>query len=111
MIKGINIDLLVKNQTGKDAFNAPIYAEEWVEIKNVLIGEPTTEEVTSELNLSGKRIFYVLGIPKGDEHIWEDTRVRILGKEYRTIGYPMEGIEHNIPGPWHKKVRVERYGN
>ena len=53
---------------------------------------------------------YMLGIPKGDTHNWEDTIVEFWGGRYRTFGMTIQGIEANIPTPWHKKVRVERDG-
>lgn len=109
MIKGIPVTLYVKTQTGTDPFNRPIYEETAETIENVLVGEPSSEDVTNELNLSGKVISYVLAIPKGDTHDWENTFVEFFGKRYRTIGTPTQGIEENIPLAWNKKVRVERY--
>lgn len=108
-IHGIPIELAVKVQTGTDSFNRPVYDTEWVTVDNVLIGQPSTEEITDELNLSGKRIDYILGIPKGDTHDWEDTQVRFWGQVYQTIGAPTQGIESMIPLSWNKKVKVMRY--
>ena len=110
MIKGMTITLLSKVQIGTDGFNQPIYEYgSGEDIENVLVGEPTADERTDELNLSGKHIAYVLGIPKGDTHNWEDQIVEFFGKRWMTIGFPIEGIEENIPTQWHKKVKVERY--
>lgn len=108
-IHGIPIELAVKVQTGTDSFNRPVYNTEWVTVDNVLIGQPSTEEITDELNLSGKRLDYLLGIPKGDTHDWEDTQVRFWGQVYETIGAPTQGIESMIPLSWNKKVKVMRY--
>ena len=108
-IHGIPIELAVKTQTGTDSFNRPIYGTTWVTVDNVLVGQPTTEEITDELNLSGKRLDYLLGIPKGDTHDWEDTQVRFFGQTYETIGAPTQGIEDMIPLSWNKKVKVMRY--
>jgi hypothetical protein len=81
-----------------------------VDVENVLIGAPSSEDVINELNLSGKRIAYTLGIPKGDTHNWINTEVEFWGERYRTIGKPMQGIDENIPLSWNKKVQVESYG-
>ena len=78
-------------------------------IENVLIGEPTSEDVVNELNLSGKHLAYTLAIPKGDTHEWEDRTVEFWGEKFRTIGKPTQGIEHLIPLSWNKKVKVESY--
>ncbi len=107
---GATVVLHVRTQTGLDSFNAPIFSETTETVDNVLIGQPTTEEIDSTLSLYGKKIEYMLGIPKGDEHDWEDTIVEFWGKRYRTFGMTIQGIEANIPTPWHKKVRVERDG-
>ena len=74
----------------------------------MLVGEPTTDDITSSISLYGKRIQYMLGLPKGDAHVWTDTEVEIFGETYRTFGDMIQGIEANVPTPWHKKVRVER---
>ena len=99
----------VKTQTGEDSFGAPVYDTEYVTVENVLVGEPTSDEITSELALSGKRLQYVLGIPREDTRDWEDTTVIIWGKTFRTVGGVIRGISENIPGPWDKKIRVVRY--
>lgn len=109
-MKGTTVQLVVKTQTGTDPFGAPIYSEELVSVNDVLVGSPSSEDVISTLDLTGKRIAFVLGIPKGDTHIWEDTDVIIWGERYRTIGYPETGIQENIPLRWGQNVKVERYG-
>ena len=108
-MRGVSVVLYERVQTGTDAFNDPVYAETAVTVQNVLIGEPTTDEVTSSVELYGRKIEYMLGLPKGDAHNWEDTTVEIFGKKFRTFGATIQGIEENVPTPWHKKVRVCRY--
>ena len=109
-IKGMTVMLHEKAQTGVDAFNRPIYEEMDTPVDNVLVGEPTAEDVTNELNLSGKRIAYVLALPKGDTHEWHDREVSFWGQRFKVIGFPTQGIEENIPLSWNKKVKVERHG-
>ncbi|MBR1383993.1 MAG: hypothetical protein IJ555_09345 [Ruminococcus sp.] len=110
VIKGITVRLKVKVQTGTDEFKRPVYTDSYEDIENVLVGAPTTEDVVNELNLSGKRITYTLGIPKGDTHNWINTEVEFWGQRFRTIGRPIQGIDENIPLSWNKKVQVEDYG-
>lgn len=109
-MKGTTIQLVVKTQSGTDPFGAPIYTEELVDVPDVLVGSPTTDDITDSLNLYGKKIEYMLGIPKGDAHNWTDTEVVIWGNRYRTFGYPITGEQANIPLRWGQNVRVERYG-
>lgn len=109
-MRGIPIVLYDRVQTGADEFNRPIYSEVPKVINNVLIGEPSTEDVVAELNLSGKRLAYTLAIPKGDTNTWTNRTVEFFGEKFRTIGEPTQGIDALIPLAWNKKVKVERYG-
>lgn len=109
LLRGTAVQLGVKTKTGEDSFGADVFTTEYVTVGNVLVGEPTSEEIASELALSGKRLQYVLGIPREDAHEWEDTTVIIFGKTFRTAGGVIRGISENIPGPWDKKIRVVRY--
>ena len=105
---GASVVLHVRTKSGTDAFNDPVYTETTVTVANVLIGQPTTDEVTSSIDLYGKKTEYMLGIPKGDANAWEDTEVEFFGQTWRTFGAVIQGIEANVPTPWHRKVRVCR---
>ena len=112
-MKGTTIQLLEKVQTGVNPVNEPIIEEHWIEVAGVLVGQPTTDDVTNTLQLYGKRVEYVLGIPKGDTHNWVDTEVILPAPftgHFRTIGYPITGEPENIPLGWGQNVKVERYG-
>lgn len=109
-MKGATVTLHVRTQTGTDSFGNPTFTESTKAVANVLIGQPSTEEIASSIELYGKKIEYMLGIPKGNEDDWEDTVVEFWGHSYRTFGFTIQGIEENIPTPWHRKVRVERCG-
>jgi len=109
-IKGITITLFDRVQSGLDEFNRPIYREKAVPVKNVLIGEPSTQEIVDERNLSGKVLAYTLAIPKGDTHEWENKRVEFFGEIFEVIGKPTQGLDNLIPLSWNKKVKVSRYG-
>lgn len=113
MIKGITVQLIKKTEGDPDPIGNPTYTEETVNVNDVLVGEPTSEDITDSLQLYGKRVAYTLGIPKGDTNDWIDTEVVLPAPfegRYRTFGYPTAGIEENIPLKWNKKVKVERYG-
>lgn len=107
---GTSVVLYEKTQTGVDEFNNPVYSVTQTTVSNVLVGQPETDDITASIDLYGKQIVYMLGLPKGDTHNWTDTIVEIFGKPYRTFGDVIQGIEENVPTPWHKKVRVERFG-
>lgn len=108
-MNGISITLYDKRKTGEDAFGHPVYSETPVTVENVLVGEPTSDEVTDALNLYGKHVAYTLAIPKGDANTWMGRTVEFFGEKFKVIGHPTQGIDHLIPLAWNKKVRVEHY--
>lgn len=109
-MKGMTVQLVKKTQSGTDPFGAPIETEEIVDVPDCLVGQPTSDDIAATMEMYGKKIAYVVGVPKGDENEWVDTDVIICGERFRTIGYPMTGIQENIPLRWGKNVKVERYG-
>lgn len=113
MIKGITVQLIKKTEGDPDPIGNPTYRETKISVNDVLVGEPSTDDVTDSLQVYGKMLAYTLGIPKGDTNDWIDTEVELPAPfegKYRTFGYPTAGIEANIPLKWNKKVKVERYG-
>ena len=108
-MRGTTVILYDRIQTGTDPFGRPIYEDAEINVENVLIGEPSTEDITNELNLSGKTLAYTLAIPKGDKNDWTNRKVSFFGEIFQTIGKPTQGIEDLIPLQWNKKVKVERY--
>ena len=63
-LSGISVTLYEQVQMGTDRFGAPIYEEVPVEVENVLVGEPSTDDITTATQMYGKTIQYMLGIPK-----------------------------------------------
>ena len=108
-IHGIPITLIDKQVVSTDPFGNSVTKDVEVTIDNVIVAPATTEDVTSQMSLTGKKISYTLGIPKGDMHDWENKEVRFFGKRWETVGIPLEGIESMMPLEWNKKVMVERY--
>lgn len=108
-IKGTSVVLKEKTQVGVDDFNAPVYEYTDVIVDDVLVAPSSSDDVVTAENLYGKKAVYTLAIPKGDQHNWIDTEVMFFGAKWKTFGFPVEGIEENIPLRWHKKVMVERY--
>ena len=109
-LKGITVTLHDRQQTGMDPFGRPVYEDVDIPVENVLVGSPSTEDIANELNLTGKKLAYLLAIPKGDTHDWDDRKVSFWGETFQTIGSPTQGIEEMIPLDWNRKVKVERYG-
>jgi hypothetical protein len=109
MIRGIDVKLYVRTQIGTDEGDQPIYSEEPVTVHNVLVGQPSSEDIIDAHSLYGKTLAYTLGIPKGDAHQSEGGVVEFFGQKFRVIGPVTQGIDELIPLKWNKKVQVERY--
>ncbi len=112
-MRGITVTLYTKTADSTNPFGAPVWTEKAVTVDNVLVGQPDTDDITSSTDLYGKRIDYMLGIPKGDAHDWTDKRVEWTDAYGRTVkcetfGFPVTGIEALVPTPWHMKVRCRR---
>lgn len=110
-MKTITIQLVKKTQDSTDPFGAPIESEELIDVPGCLVGQPSSDDISQTLEMYGKKIAYVVGVPKGDDHSWVDTDVIIWDERFRTIGYPETGIQENIPLLWGKNVKVERYSS
>lgn len=108
-IEGITITLIDKVKVGKNPFGEDIFEDKEIEVDNVLIGHPTTDDIVNSQELYGKKLVYILGIPKDDTNNWKDVEVRFFNEKFRTFGHPTQGIENLIPLEWNKKVRVEYY--
>ena len=105
MIRGQTVTLYEQTQTGTDDFNRPIYTETPVTVANVLIGEPSTDEVTTATDLYGKKILFMLGIPKGDTHDWQDKKVSWTMPNgsamiCQTFGFPIFGVGILLGAVW-----------
>lgn len=110
-IQGITIQLINKVEGAVDAFNRPTTVDaEPVDVADVLVGEPSADDIINSTNLHGRKVKYTLAIPKGDTHNWTGD-VIIWGERYKIITTPTQGIEANIPLRWNKKVMVEEYHN
>ena len=109
MIKGMSVVLINKTQTGTDPFKEPIYSTTETTVENVLVSPEVEDDVVRTEGIDGKREAYLLGIPKGDAHTWENQDVRFFGKTFHIYAPVKMGIEANIPTPWHHIYKCERY--
>ena len=109
IIKGIDIKIIVKTETGRDPFGAPIVTEKAKTVKNVLVNSISTTDILNTVNLTGKTAVYELCIPKGDKTHWENAEVEFYGERWQTIGIPEQWIEEMVPLDWNRKIKVARY--
>lgn len=111
-LHGITIQIYKRTQDGTDDFGRPIYSETAVNVNDVLVGQPAATEILEIQNLTGKKITYWLGIPKGDTNDWENVKVVLpapFSGTFKTVSFPQTGIQDLIPLQWGKNIAVERY--
>ena len=108
-IKGATVILYNKAVSGYDPFGRPTYTETSEAVPNVIIAPVSSNEQIAAYDLTGKKAVYQLGIPKGDEHDWQDNDVEFFGHRWHCFNVPVIGIEENVPLDWHKTIMVERY--
>lgn len=112
-IKGRKVTLYERIDTGAfDEFNAPIFDYVPTEVDNVLIEPASNDAIVSDMELYGKRMAYVLHIPKGDTHNWKDAKVVLpdpWNVAVKTYGDCMLYDADLTPLAWNKKVKVEVY--
>lgn len=102
LIKGVQVVLYQRHQTGTDALGNPIYSETATTVDNVLVAPVSQQEMLESTppELTGRRAVYQIGIPKGDTHTWLGNRVECLGRSWRVVGDVRTGIQDLVPGPW-----------
>ena len=111
-LHGIPVQIEVKTQTNLDGFKRPVYSSVYQTVNNVLVGRPSSEEQTETLNITGKRIEYWLGIPKGDTNDWKDVLVKLpapFSCTVKTFGFVETGIQDLIPMTWGSRVAAELF--
>ncbi len=109
LLKGISVILYNRIRTGQNELGEDVYEEAPETVEDVLVAPSTNEDLINDIRRYGKKAEYILAIPKGDTHVWEDRTVEFFGRRWRTFGFVEQGIEELVPTRWHKKVRVERY--
>ena len=53
-LKGIPVILIDKVMDGRDNFGHPVYHDVEIEVQNVLVAPTSTEDITNQMNLTGK---------------------------------------------------------
>lgn len=107
MILGETVKVSITQETGKDAFNAPIYKTEWEEVNDVLVVPGSTDNVVESNRQRGTRVVYTLHFPKTFNKSLRGCLVEVRGEQFRVIGDPKPYQMWNCPTRWHMPVEVE----
>lgn len=110
LIHGIDVILYNETVTGYDPFGNELKELIPEVVSNVVVSQPNSDEIVSSTSLHGKEATYILFIPKGDKHHWEDRTVEFFGEKWKTFGFATEFIDDLCPLAWNKRIMVARYG-
>jgi hypothetical protein len=103
---GETVFIETKVETGRDAFNAPIYEYQDVPVENVLTAPGPRSDITDSNRPDGHLVRYTLHFPKTFTANLEGLRVRVRGNYYRVIGKPDHYQAENTPTQWWMPVEV-----
>lgn len=107
MIVGETVKVSINKETGKDAFNAPIYEAEWISVDDVLVVPGSTKDVVDSNRQRGTRVVYTLHFPKTFTDSLKGSLVEVRGEQFHVIGDPKPYQMWNCPTKWNMPVEVE----
>lgn len=107
MIKGTQVTVKSRVQTGIDGFNNPIYAYVFEDVENVLIQPSVRNDFTDSNRQDGDRIRYQLHFPKTFDKELRNTEILVRGTYYKVVGSPDHYMIENTPTDWWMPVEVE----
>ena len=110
-MRGEQVKIEYKIETGKDEYNSPIFEPEYVFVNNVLVAPGDVDQAAQPLNRpEGVDVRYTLFFPKTfDGEFLERQRILVRGKWLRVIGYPDRYDDVNCPTEWNMTVKVSDY--
>ena len=96
-------------ETGRDAFNEPIYEWESETVDDVLVAPGPRADLTDAERPEGVRVVWNLHFPKGYPATLANARIRVRGGEpLHVIGNPQHYTFENTPTRWSMPVEVWR---
>ena len=112
IVKGLTVTLYEKNELSVDDFGHKTYTENPVDVSNVFIQPTSDDAITSNIEIAGSHNSYVLHIPKGDTHRWEDSIVYLPAPyniKVKTYASGMIYRNDLAPLDWNKQIEAEIY--
>lgn len=108
---GVDVDVVMRVQTGTDAFANPTYEDVPAKVHGVLVAPGSTSDLDAT-RPEGVRVAYTLHFPKAFTGLLDGARVKVPRPdggvdECRVIGSPRPYQGDLTPGPWNLPVEVE----
>lgn len=113
IVKGLTVVLHEKVEAGADDYGQTTYTENLVAVDNVFIQNVSDDAIVSNIDVAGKHNSFVLHIPIGDNHKWEDSLVDLPAPYNITVKTYASGMifrEDLVPLEWNKQIKAEIYG-
>lgn len=106
MISGVTVQVVRREETGRDAFNMPTVIETSEDVENVLVAPATTADIDGIARPEGDDTTLTLHFPKTYTASLRGCAVVVDGRRFEVAGDPMGYMEANTPGAWNRPVAV-----
>lgn len=107
LIKGREVTVIRRVQTGTDNYNAPVYETKEEPVPGVLPQPGSVADLEDE-RPDGSVVSMTFHFPKGYGKSLRGCSIAYDGNVYRVIGDPQPYVEENTPGEWDMPVETER---
>lgn len=105
-MNGETIVISKRTETGRDAFNNPVFTEEETPVDNVLVAPGAAADVIDAVRLEGVEVNYTLYFPKTFTGDLECEKVKVRGEWLDVIGHPDRYADEVCPTEWNMVVMV-----
>lgn len=99
------VTMLSRTLTGYDDFKEPIWEDIETDVSDVLVAPGNTSDLTGNTRTDGDTVVFTLYFPASYIENLRNTRIRVRGSIYRTVGDPQPYT--GSPLKWNRVVTVE----
>lgn len=106
LMRTVPVTVVHREQTGTDAYGAPVWAEVADSVDGCLV-EPRATDDLEAARPQGVASSITVHFPKGYTASLRGAVVVHAGRGYRVVGDPSPYMPTNTPGPWNRAVECE----
>lgn len=100
------VKVITFEETGRDAFNAPVRSPVVEEVSNVLVAPGDATDHIESMRPDGTDVRYTLYVPKTFSGELEGANVEVRGEQLHVIGKPDHFDPVNCPTDWWMVAKV-----
>ena len=107
LMRTVAVTVTRREQTGTDAFNAPVYKDVDEDVPGVMPQPGATADLAAE-RPDGVTVDMTFHFPRGYSKSLRGCRVSYAGKSYEVVGDPQPYLSEVTPGPFAMSVEAVR---